>query len=46
MTHLADTDPNRSVLEYLREDAGKTGTKEGCASGDCGACTAVTVTLE
>lgn len=43
---LADTDPNRSVLEYLREDAGKTGSKEGCASGDCGACTAVTVTLE
>lgn len=43
---LADVDPNRSVLEYLREDAGKTGTKEGCASGDCGACTAVTATVD
>ncbi|MEH6576786.1 MAG: xanthine dehydrogenase small subunit [Amphritea sp.] len=34
-------DPNMTVLEYLRTQAGKTGTKEGCASGDCGACTVV-----
>lgn len=34
-------DPNMTVLEYLRTKAGKTGTKEGCASGDCGACTVV-----
>lgn len=45
LTTLADVDPNRSVLDYLREDAGKTGTKEGCASGDCGACTAVTASV-
>jgi len=34
-------DPNMSVLQYLREHLGKPGTKEGCASGDCGACTVV-----
>jgi aerobic-type carbon monoxide dehydrogenase small subunit (CoxS/CutS family) len=34
-----DTEPERPLLEVLREDLGLTGTKYGCGEAQCGACT-------
>ena len=38
---IKNPDPNKTILDYIRNDLKKIGTKEGCAEGGCGACTVV-----
>jgi xanthine dehydrogenase small subunit len=43
---VSNAAPTQTILQHLRDDLRCTGTKEGCAEGDCGACTVVIGSLK
>lgn len=46
LRQIENLSPSTTILDYLRQHEDKKGTKEGCASGDCGACTVVIASVK
>jgi len=46
LQEISNCDPQTTVLDWLRGKTGRKGSKEGCAEGDCGACTVTVVELQ